>query len=101
MVSTTPVNFAPDTAGVVHTGGKFATGVNEIPRKFAASVNNTGDKLSPVSTTPLSTNRINIRLPTPYSELQGKKYLNNNSNTQRCPNKITEIFLIENFILEL
>jgi len=35
-VPTTPaVNFAIGTAGVVDTGGKFATGVNDTGGKFA------------------------------------------------------------------
>jgi hypothetical protein len=39
-VSTTPAaNFATGTAGVVDTGGKFATGVNGTCGKFAAGVN--------------------------------------------------------------
>jgi hypothetical protein len=33
-VSRTPeANFASDTAGVVDTCGKFATGVNDVPKK--------------------------------------------------------------------
>ncbi len=39
-VSTTPAaNFATGTAGVVDTGGKFATGVYGTCGEFAASVN--------------------------------------------------------------
>ncbi len=37
-------------ARVVDTGGKFATGVNDIDSKFAAGVNETGGDLPPVST---------------------------------------------------
>jgi hypothetical protein len=33
------------SAGVVDTGGKFATGVNDTSSKFAADVNNAGGKL--------------------------------------------------------
>ena len=52
-VSTTPVaNFSTIFANVVVTGGKFATGVNDIGGKFAISVKDAGDKLPPVSTTP-------------------------------------------------
>jgi hypothetical protein len=34
-VSMTPANFATSFAGVVDTGGKFATPVNDIGGKFA------------------------------------------------------------------
>ncbi len=44
-------NFANGTAGVVDTGGKFATGVNDTGGKFATGVNETGGKLPLVSTT--------------------------------------------------
>jgi hypothetical protein len=56
LVITTPAaNFATSSAGVVDTGGKFATGVNytsgkfapsvdDACGKFAISVNNTGGK---------------------------------------------------------
>jgi hypothetical protein len=43
-VLTTPAaNFATSTAGVVNTGGKFATGVNDTGHKFAAGVNVCGE----------------------------------------------------------
>jgi hypothetical protein len=76
-VSTTPVaKFATSTAGVVDTGGKFATGVNVTGGKFATGVNSTPGKLPPVSTTPavnlpqvsmttVANNGNNIRLLTP------------------------------------
>jgi hypothetical protein len=55
-VSTTPsANFATGFAGVVDTGGKFATRVNDTGGKFA-----TGDN----DTTPVANNRNNIRLLT-------------------------------------
>jgi hypothetical protein len=50
-VSTTPVvNFAPGTAGVADTGGKFSTGDNDTGSKFAAGVSESG-KLPLVSPT--------------------------------------------------
>jgi hypothetical protein len=57
-VSATPAaNFATSFTSVVDTGGKFATGVENLP---------------PVSMTPVANNGNNIRLLTPYSELEGK-----------------------------
>jgi hypothetical protein len=54
-VSTTPVaNFSTIFASVVDTGGKFATGVNDI-----------GGKLPPALLTPVANNGNNIRLQTP------------------------------------
>ncbi len=44
----TVVNFAPCTAGVVDTSGKFA----DTGGKFATSVNDTGGKGKGISTTP-------------------------------------------------
>jgi hypothetical protein len=39
LVSTTPAaNFATDTADVIDTGGKFATGVNSIGGRFATNI---------------------------------------------------------------
>jgi hypothetical protein len=62
LVSATPVaNFSTIFASVIDTGGKFATGVNDA-----------GSKLPPVSLTPVANNGNNIRLQTPYSELEGK-----------------------------
>ncbi len=92
-------NFATSFPCVVDTGGKFATGVN--------GVNDAGGKLPPVSTTPaanlppvslisVANNWNNIRLRTPESELEGKN-LHVSSTTQRWPNKIIKIFLIEDF----
>ncbi len=49
---TPAANFATSSAGVVDTGGKFATRVNDTGGKFATAVNSTGGKLPPVSTTP-------------------------------------------------
>jgi hypothetical protein len=44
-VSTTmAANFATSSAGVVDTGGKFATGVNDTGSKFATGVNDAGGK---------------------------------------------------------
>jgi hypothetical protein len=45
-------NFATSSAGVVDTGGKFATSVNDTSGKFATGVNDTSGKLPRVSTTP-------------------------------------------------
>jgi hypothetical protein len=67
-LSTTPAaNFVTSSPCVVDTGGKFASGVNDTGDKFAAVVNDAGGKLPPVST------------------------------TQRWPNKIITIFLVEDF----
>ncbi len=73
--------FCHDTADVVNTGGKFATGVDATGGKLAADVNNTEGKLSPISTAP--------------AELEEK----NLSSTQRYPNKIIKTFLIDVFFL--
>ncbi len=55
LLSTTPaVNFSTDTAGLVDTGGKFATSVNNTGGKFAAGVNDTSGNLPPVSESPVS-----------------------------------------------
>jgi hypothetical protein len=59
---TLAATFATSSAGVVDTGGgKFATSVNDIGGKFAAS----RGKLPPVSTAPVANNGNNIRLQTP------------------------------------
>jgi hypothetical protein len=58
-MSTTPkANFATGTAGVVDTGGKFATSVNDTGGKFATG------KLPPVSMTAAVNNWNNLRLLT-------------------------------------
>jgi hypothetical protein len=44
--------FTINTASVVHTVGKFATGVNDTDSKFANGVNDTGGNLPQESTTP-------------------------------------------------
>jgi hypothetical protein len=52
-LSTTPTaNFATSSAGVVDTGGKFATGVSDTGGKFSIGVKDAGSNLQPVSTTP-------------------------------------------------
>jgi hypothetical protein len=83
-VHTTPAaNFPTGTAGVVDTGVKFATCVNDNGGKFAAGVNDTSDELPPVtltlaanlslvSTTPVAKDWYNIKLLTPSSELEEK-----------------------------
>ncbi len=58
-------NFYTIFASVVDTGGKLATGVNNIGGKFATGVNDAGGKLPLVSTTPVANNGNNIRLQTP------------------------------------
>jgi hypothetical protein len=46
-VTRTPsANFATSSAGVVDTGGKFATGVNYIDGKFAPSTDTAGCKFA-------------------------------------------------------
>jgi hypothetical protein len=40
-INVTGGKFATDTAGVVDTGGKFATGVVDTGDKFAAGINGT------------------------------------------------------------
>jgi hypothetical protein len=52
-VSTTPAaNFATSSAGVVDTGGKFATSVNDTGSKIATGVNYAGGNLPLVLATP-------------------------------------------------
>jgi hypothetical protein len=51
LVSMTPAENFSTIFASVHTGGKFATGVNDTGGKFATGVNNAGGKLPPVSTT--------------------------------------------------
>jgi hypothetical protein len=56
--------------------------------------------LQPVLLTPVANNGNDIRLQTPYSELEGKYiyiYIYVKFTTQRCPNKIIKIFLLEDF----
>jgi hypothetical protein len=43
-INDTAVNFYTGTTGVDNTSGKFATGINETDSKFATSVNNIGGK---------------------------------------------------------
>jgi hypothetical protein len=88
------------------TGGKFATGVNDTGGKFANGVNDAGGNLPPVSTTPAA-NLPPVSL-TPWQimatisgcrhlkvNLKAKIYIHVYSTTQRCPNKIIKIFLLE------
>jgi hypothetical protein len=51
--TTSAAYFATSSAGIVDTGGKFATGVKD-----------TGGNLPPLSTTPVANNGNNIRLLT-------------------------------------
>ncbi len=82
-ISTSPAaNFATGTAGVVDICGKFGTGVNHTGNKLATGVNNPSDKFWEQYQT---------------AELEGKNYLFVNSTSQRCPDKISKVFLIEGF----
>jgi hypothetical protein len=83
---TPAANFAPSFASVVDTGGKFATGVND-----------TGGKLPPVPTTPVAKYGKISGCRLLKENLKAKIYIYVNSTTQRCPNKIIKIFLIEDF----
>jgi hypothetical protein len=57
-------NFATSFAGVVDTGGKFATGVNDAGDKLPPVSMTLVANLPPVSTTPVANNGNNIRLLT-------------------------------------
>ncbi len=108
-VSATPVaNFSTIFASVVDTGGKFATGVNDTDGKFATGVNAAGGKLPQVSTTPAANLPLVSLTPMANNDtilgcrhrkvnLKPKIYIYLNSTTQRCPNKIIKIFLLEAF----
>jgi hypothetical protein len=97
-VSTTPAaNFATSSPCAVDIGGKFATGVNDTSGKFAAGVNDAGGKLTPVSTTPARIMRTISGCRHLKVNLKAKIYIYVNSTTQRCPNKIIKIFLLEDF----
>jgi hypothetical protein len=93
-VSTTPApNFATSFTGVVDTGGKFATGVNATGGKFAAGVKNCHryqrhrwQTMGTIS----GCRYLKVNL-------KAKLYIYVNSTIQRCPNKVIEIFLIEDF----
>jgi hypothetical protein len=89
-------NFSTIFASVVDNGGKFATGVNDTGGKFATGVNDAGGKLPPVSTTPAA-NLPPVSLATISGCSHLKMYIYVNSTTQRCPNKIIKIFLLESF----
>jgi hypothetical protein len=100
LLSATPAaNFYTIFASVVDTGGKFAIGVNDTGGKFATSVNDSGGKLPPVSTTPAANLRQIMSTISGCRHLKvnfkAKIYIYVNSTTQRCPNKIMKIFLIE------
>ncbi len=88
-VSTTPAaNFATSSPCVVDSGGKLR------PVSMTPAAN-----LPLVSLTLVANNGNNIRLQTPESELEGKNLYTAyvSSTTQRWPNKIINIFLIEDF----
>ncbi len=119
-VSVTPVaNFSPIFASIVDTGGKFATGVNDTCGKFAAGVNGAGGNCHRYQ-------RHRRQICHRYQRhrwqichrchwhqwqimatisgcrnlkviLKAKIYIYVNSTTQRCPNKIIRIFLLEVF----
>ncbi len=94
-------NFSTILASVVDTGGKFATGVNDTGGKFATGVNNAGGKLPPVSATPAANGKWQMATISGCRHLKvnlkAKIYIHVNSTTQRCPNKIIKIFLLEGF----
>jgi hypothetical protein len=93
MVSTTPpANFNTSSAGVVDTGGKFATGVNDAGGKLPPVSTTAATNLPLVPMTPVANNGNNIRLLTTYSELEGNIYLYANSTTQRHPKEIMKTF---------
>jgi hypothetical protein len=69
----TGINDTGSSPCVVDTGGKFATGVNDTGGKFAAGVNDAGGNLPPVSTTPAANNWNNIRLQNLIVNLQVTK----------------------------
>jgi hypothetical protein len=104
-VSATPAaNFSTNSASVVDTGGKFATGVNDTGGKFATGVNDAGGNLPPVSTSPAANlPPVSLTMGTISGcshlklNLKAKIYIYVNSTTQRCPNKIIEIFQFEDF----
>jgi hypothetical protein len=70
------------TTGIIDTGSKFATGINDSGGKFATGINYTGGKFVN-----------NIRLLSPYSELEKKEknYLHVNFTTQRCRKKYLKV----------
>jgi hypothetical protein len=70
------------------------TGVNNTSGKFSAGINNAGGKLPLASTIPAISGCIHLRV-----NLKAKIYIFVNFGTQRCPNKIIKIFLIEDFFL--
>ncbi len=65
---TTVVNSG--TAGVVDTGGKFATGINDSKGKYSPGVNGTGGKL-PLASTTLSVNLPPVSLTPCQSQKMG------------------------------
>ena len=78
-VSATPVaNFSTIFASVVDTGGKFAAGVNCQRYRWQIMATISGCRHLKVN-------------------LKAKIYIYVNSTTQRCPNKIIKIFLLEGF----
>jgi hypothetical protein len=86
-VTTTPAaNFATSSACVVDTDGK-------LPLVSTTLVAN----LPPVSTTPVKNNGTISGCRHLKVNLKAKIYIYVNSSTQRCPNKIINFFLIEDF----
>ncbi len=76
------------------------TGVNNTGGKFATAVNDTGGKLPLVSTTPAANLVIMVTISGCRHfkvNLKAKIYIYVYSTTQRYPNKITKIFLLEGF----
>ena len=65
-VSATPAaNFSTNSASVVDTGGKFATGVNDTGGNLPPVSTTPAANLPPVSMTPVANNGNNIRLLRP------------------------------------
>jgi hypothetical protein len=102
-VSTTlAASFATNFTSVVDTGGKFATGVNDICRQcqrhlwqIATGINDTSSKFA-----------AGVNWQT-MGTISGCRYLKVNlkakmclkviSSSQRCPNKIIKTFMTEDF----
>jgi hypothetical protein len=97
--------IVPIVCRVLHTGGKFAAGVVDT------GGNSPLTSLTPVANLPPVANCHRYQQHQPQIchmgtilgyrhlelNLKAKIYIYGNSSTQRCPNKIIKIFLIEDF----
>ncbi len=81
-------NFSTGTTGVVDTGGKFATCVNDSGSKFCSRCQRHRWRI--IGTEISDFWHLKVKL-------KEKIYLYFNSTTQRCPHKIIKTFLIEVF----